>query len=372
MDRLYPVDALRAFCIVIVMGFHFFNPAPGHYGPTNPILNTLEPLFRHGELGVTGFFVVSGFLITRLLTQGGLRPQLPLREFYIRRFARLMPLLLVFVGLGWAAHIVDPSHARVLFGEWPGVYPAGFWLSVLFFFYNWYAILMVGPDPWGLHWRLLWSLAVEEQFYLFFPMAIRKLFEPRRVLGLLFALACIGVLFRAWLLFHMPPGKDWGRSTPAIFDPLALGAASYLIWNKVRQTLERKRASSFLLALSGGWITVQSIVIYNNQLALLVLIPTLLSIGCSLFLIGACSLPRQWDPLFKPAAWVGGLSYGLYLLHVSVYFFLAPFLIRIPSTDLGALLYFVVSFGVAWVCYRYYELPANLLIRSFCGLKKVS
>jgi peptidoglycan/LPS O-acetylase OafA/YrhL len=367
LNRLYAVDALRAFCIFIVMGHHFFNPAPGHYSPPDVLLGTLEPLFRNGALGVTGFFTVSGFLITRLLMQGGERPRMRLKEFYVRRFGRLMPLLLLFVALAWLAHGVDPGHATVFYGQTPGAFSPVFWLSIFLFVFNWY-LLFTTVDPIGLHWGLLWSLAVEEQFYLFYPVVLRKLDGVRKTLVFLLSVAAASVLFRWWIFMHLSLDAPWGRVTPSTLDSLAVGATTYLLWGKCRDALERKPAPAVALAVAGVFIVLRTIYFSDNRPLMAVTVPAVLAVGCSFFLIGACSLPPGWSWIFKPGAWVGRLSYGLYLLHVSLYFLMVRFLVRIPSLDLGAASYFAAAFGLSWLIHRYYEVPANRWICARFGV----
>ncbi|HEX5757440.1 MAG TPA: acyltransferase, partial [Arenimonas sp.] len=140
-----------------------------------------------GGLGVTLFFVLSGFLITTLLQREYQRyGAIHLRNFYLRRVLRLMPPLLVVValsGLLASASLIDG-----------GFSPRGL-LSVLFYFGNYHVIATdFGGIPAGL--GVIWSLAVEEHYYLLYPplaLLLLRRQQPRRAAAVLAAL-CIGML----------------------------------------------------------------------------------------------------------------------------------------------------------------------------------
>src|SRR5689334_12828565 len=139
-DYLAELDGLRAISILLVLLAHF---GLGNFIP--------------GGFGVTVFFFISGFLITRLLVaETKLTGTLSLRAFYVRRFRRLGPALIVVIVFTTAGFIA--TNRFVSSGQ----------LSAAFFYYMNYYVLSDAPQPLPL--GALWSLAVEEQYYIVFPL----------------------------------------------------------------------------------------------------------------------------------------------------------------------------------------------------------
>jgi len=147
------LDGLRAFAVAAVIAYHFgAGWAPG------------------GFLGVDAFFVLSGFLITSLLlTEWGRNGRISLPGFWARRARRLLPALLVVLGAIalYAAVLAPASQLDTLRGDG---------ISSLFYFANWHFVLS-GQSYFDLFslpspMRHLWSLAIEEQFYLVWPLVV--------------------------------------------------------------------------------------------------------------------------------------------------------------------------------------------------------
>jgi peptidoglycan/LPS O-acetylase OafA/YrhL len=164
VGALPQLDGLRGLAILGVM-FHHFAEFAGKAWP--------------GWLGVELFFVLSGFLITRILLAERDRASNRRRTvaiFYARRALRILPIYFVTLGILWA---IDFPQARQL-GWWFGTYT-----------YNWYA----GTVEWSGSYAHFWSLCVEEQFYLAWPLV--ALFCPRRLLApSMIAIAMMGPIWR--------------------------------------------------------------------------------------------------------------------------------------------------------------------------------
>lgn len=141
MKRIATLDGWRGIAILLVLFDHVQEAFDGSY---------LRPWTQTGQHGVTLFFVLSGFLITSKLCEGGI----DLRRFYIRRFFRLMPVAWAFLGLIGVADLV--VHGRLT--EWPAL------LACALFYRNF--TLYPGVT---CHF---WSLALEEQFYLVWPVVL--------------------------------------------------------------------------------------------------------------------------------------------------------------------------------------------------------
>lgn len=174
------LDGIRAVCVSTVMVAHY---GFGHIVP--------------GGLGVTIFFFLSGFLITNLL----LREQdatrsISLANFYVRRFLRLMPELLLLILFG------------IVVGVMTTPIPVLDVLAALFYVSNYYQLWTSAYLHAGVNWPHLWSLAVEEHFYLTFPLALILLRGHLRLL--LTVLVAFIVVVLAWRLAIVAYGAPFG------------------------------------------------------------------------------------------------------------------------------------------------------------------
>lgn len=281
------LDGLRAIAIALVLVDHALPPG-----------NALGALHL-GDAGVRLFFVLSGFLITGILLRareesGGLRALL---RFEWRRVLRIFPPYYAAVGALWlagAAPVV--AHPGVFFGY--GV--------------NWWFLLdPSAPSTTDTGFVAhFWSLAVEEQFYLAWPLLF--LFLPRRFLPAVIGGAIGGaVLWRAGVVLVYQGGLDlWAPSvalswaTPACMDCLGLGAALAL-WPRARLFSPRIACAALVLYAS----------IPLGGVAHIICGPALLGIAFA-GLVRAAAKGRL-APLQHPAlVAVGRVSYGVYLYHL--------------------------------------------------------
>nr|WP_274387818.1 acyltransferase family protein [Salsipaludibacter albus] len=341
------LDGLRAIAVVAVILYHL-DPAwlPG------------------GLLGVGMFFTLSGYLITWILVRtwdrlGGL----DLRNFWIRRARRLLPavvlLLAVVVATTAAVDLADLG-TRVRES-----------LAALFYVFNWTTIAsdvsyferFAGPGPFD-H---LWSLAVEEQFYLLWPLlllGLLKLFRGRmtRVAATTMALAALSFV---WMTVLAQPGFDATRvyeGTDTRAGGLLVGAAVAMIWRPDRITADiTPRARAIVDGL--GIVALATIlglfvfidpwgqVLYDGGL-LLLSIATVVLVGVVVH--PASRLARAMG--LAPLVWVGERSYGIYLWHLPVIVFTpASVLAGAPLVRAG--LQVTVSFVLAALSWRLVEDP---------------
>jgi peptidoglycan/LPS O-acetylase OafA/YrhL len=176
------LDGLRALSVLIVLVAH------AGYGSIVP-----------GGLGVTIFFFLSGYLITTLLVKEHERTGgISIVNFYIRRVFRLMPPLLLTLAVAYAL-------------TWAGKLPGGIsingFLAQLFYFANYYSIFFDPGNTIPAGTGILWSLAVEEHFYLFYPAIMALLLPSRlrpRTIAILFASTCLATLMWRYYLVHLP------------------------------------------------------------------------------------------------------------------------------------------------------------------------
>ena len=164
-DEILPViDLARTLAIFLVVQMHLILSTLVR-PPSNPlILQFWLALARNGVYGVFLFFVVSGFLITRLLDRmpGGLFGASP-RRFYVRRLGRIVPLFLFSIAIGLAIYFLAPLNQKgwIVGFAMPNAFNTLFWLSVFTFTFNWLGALGEGLFfGTGFHWDLLWSLSI--------------------------------------------------------------------------------------------------------------------------------------------------------------------------------------------------------------------
>lgn len=270
------LDGLRGIAVLVVLASHAQVLAVGREG---------------GLAGVTLFFVLSGYLITRLLvTEWTTVGRVDLRAFYLRRGLRLFPALaalLVVVLFGYAMGLWSSDHADLGIAV-----PA-----VIFYVGNWVAAA-------GTSFGVLghtWSLAVEEQFYLVWPLLLMLLLSRMSPRTLAVGAVLLAVLITPWRLMILSSGNlGWAfNGTDAHADGLLLGCAIALLGTKLPAKL--------------GWLGVLALIatsiVWIGGGGLLVMVP-LATIASALAVAGT---PRALG--WRPLAFVGRISYGLYLWH---------------------------------------------------------
>lgn len=308
-SRLPSLDGWRAVAIILVLGFHaeqshsFPRQLGGVFG------------FFDGPLGVRFFFIISGFLITWLLVKerdyiGRVR----LSSFYIRRALRILPAYVGFLAVLFCLDLITPYHQdfRV-------------WLANLTFTTN-----FLGACPWpSSH---LWSLAVEEQFYLLWPglfVMLKLAGDLRRSMLVLLVPVAIAPVFRVLSYLHVhPPHFSPPFLTPILtnfsffnyVDQLAVGCFAALLLAKRRPWLEARlnHRSAWWLLLATLMVAIPHVL---NRLLILgpVTVPfgsSVQAAGFGLLLLQSVLRPHSgpYRILNRPfMMWIGVLSYSIYL-----------------------------------------------------------
>jgi peptidoglycan/LPS O-acetylase OafA/YrhL len=318
MVRRWPaLDGLRGVAILLVLAAH----------------SDLIHVYVAGMVGVSLFFVLSGFLITYLLLvesddTGGVN----LRAFYGRRALRLLPALAVYlVGiavlmsiLGLALPIWDMS--------WPpAVYLANY-------------VQIAGQDIYA-H-RHLWSLAVEEHFYLVWPVLV-MLGATKRVktlavlvVGLLLWRLGVGIFNPMWA-YHATDTNAYALGLGCL-----LAVAYYQGW---RIRLHRRTAEAGVILLAA--LSLVPIKGLDHLYEIGVWLPPVAASVAAVCVLAAIEL----SPAFLHSAsvrWFGAISYSLYLWHAPL--LQIPYLANTTLTRLGAVL---IAIGIAWMSWRWIERP---------------
>ena len=347
--RLRGLDGLRAIAVTTVIAFHF---APG--------------LLPGGYIGVDIFFVISGFLITTLLlrerTETG---RIVLRNFWLRRARRLLPALALVVLVSCTAALVIGGDVLVRIGTQV--------LGAATFSYNWLGIASNASyfdDTTPELFRNLWSLAVEEQFYLVWPLAILLLVLVRRrgvrlAIVATLALGSIAAMV-ALLSFGAPPTRLYfGTDTHSFGLAIGAGLALLTIDNSPRP-LEWRRGTPVLFAVIGALATAALLVVSwwlaeDSELVFrggLVLVAVLTALAISGAVVPGSFLGRALD--VPPLRVIGERSYGLYLWHWPV-FVLATAALPVAHPWLIAGVALAITVVAATLSYRFVELPIRRL-----------
>ena len=297
------IDGLRAISVIAVILYHAEFTVAGH------------TLLQGGYIGVDVFFVISGFLISQiLLTEIEATGRIDFLKFYTRRARRILPALfaVIFATMPFAYYLLLPSELQdyansigssLLFG------------SNIYFYFT--AALYGEPDTLLKPFLHTWSLSVEEQFYIAFPLL---LLITRRYLRSQFLPCVMLVAFLSLVLCAVTVRYDQQQ---AFYSPLTraweLLAGTLLAYHQVRHGRARPRP---LLAAAGLILVLGSLILFRKDTVhpgLLTLIPV---VGTCLVLAFASHKTAVGRLLAsRPAALTGIVSYSLYLWHYPVFAF---------------------------------------------------
>jgi peptidoglycan/LPS O-acetylase OafA/YrhL len=336
------LDGLRGIAIIAVVIHHQFTPL----GMTG------------GFLGVDLFFVLSGYLITSLLLAEFEKTQsISLRNFYLRRVLRLGPALVLYL----VASLAVTYHTQLI------SLTRQIWLIVIALLYSTNWRMAFGWDPVLDPTAIIWSLSIEEQFYLVWPILIFgslaiKL-RRRFIVGFL-GLAILGVMLHRYLLFGA--GTNLARlyyGTDTRADALLMGCLIALIPLTV-VGLGTKRWLTFAGGVSAAGLAFLMIAagfgdafLYRGGFTGVALLAGIVIFVAANFPPRIFSLALSWSPL----CWFGRISYGLYLWHWLV----------LKNTNLDYLGYWQplvrlgMTLGVAAASFYIVERPFNRLKTRF-------
>jgi peptidoglycan/LPS O-acetylase OafA/YrhL len=290
LEHLPSLDGLRAISIALVL--------LGHLSGTHGFAGLNLGIGDYAHLGVVVFFVISGFLITRLLLSERMENgHVSLKLFYARRALRLFPAAYTFIAcvcVLWWVGIVRLQATDI-----------------------WHAVTYTMNYLPARSWQVghLWSLSIEEQFYLIWPCTF-VLLRPRRAGWVAAGVILFGPVARsaAWLFLRGTPYRDL-EMFPMVADSLAMGC----LLAKVGGWLEGKNwyLRLFRPAYSAGLVAfVLLINRYSGYTVVAVFGASILNASLAILIHRSVYYSRDWMGRFlnwRPVAFVGVLSYSLYL-----------------------------------------------------------
>lgn len=359
------LNGLRALAAMTVLWGHVFHPFVGDWGIRGKEL----PIMTFD--GVTLFFVISGFLITFLLLNEVERSgTVSIPKFYMRRILRIWPLYYVFmiVALTTTQSWSNPNvwyywffGANIPFAFWVGIMPVGHY----------------------------WSIGVEEQFYLFWPWVVKhtKRNEGRgnernrflRFVKKHYLISVSLLICLAWNLIKFVILLVWGHC--GAYRILAVTRFDCMMIGAIGAILYYQKTGWFMKLAQNRWI---------GALAILLLvfphwtgfIPAslrhLVTAVVSLFAILGQLEPNKpllnmENRLFDS---VGKISYGIYIIHPLLIFFLSKLwsAMEVPFGEVFQVIIIyigitIITYGVAWLSYRYLEKPFLTLKNRFAIVK---
>ncbi|MEK7265878.1 MAG: acyltransferase family protein [Pseudomonadota bacterium] len=326
------VDGLRAVAVLSVLAYH-----ADVYG------------FSGGFVGVDIFFVISGFLITRLIATEVEAGAFRITNFYLRRARRLLPALFVTLAAAIivAAILFTPTELARTAAS--GVYAALSFSNVYFWLESGYFDASAELKPF-LH---TWSLGVEEQFYLVWPALISFLVAragARRTLFIIIVLGAISLGAGELVLSRTPSAVFY--LTPFRIIEFAFGAGLYF-YAPSRSSSPRLGEMSMAIA----WLVmIFSIAAYTDTSRFPALGALTPSIGAALAIYGG-NARFFGAPLRLPlVVWLGKISYSLYLVHWPIIVF-TKYLFGSELNTAQQLSIMVISIGLAGLMERFIERP---------------
>jgi len=329
------IDGIRAIAVGLVVVFHF----------------GLVPLGKAGFIGVDIFFVISGFLITRIVVGALERGDFSLGGFYLARIRRLYPALVTvlagYLAVGWFLFLPDLFAELTLEAALSQLYVVNFhfWRSVNYF----------GLHADGVPLLHMWSLAVEEQFYIFYPVFLILLHRHARrpllpilmaVMLASFALGWFATGWKPWAAFYLLPTRAWELLAGGV---LALAVA-------------RARPSTGLVQIAGPVglaLIALTLALADRGFAFPGWFAALpVAAGVALLLSGEHpGTPVSRSLALPPMVWLGRISYPLYLVHWPVLIVLRN---ALPEVSLDwRIAGLCLSVGLAWLIMRYVEAPVR-------------
>jgi peptidoglycan/LPS O-acetylase OafA/YrhL len=364
--RIPELDGLRGVAIFLVILCHYIGGNPP--GSRHSFIRRLAEVLGLGTIGVDLFFILSGFLIGGILLNSRSSPKY-YRTFYLRRFFRIIPIYYLWLALFGLAMI-----AAKMWNVWGGTEfrtLVPYW-AYFIFLQNYFQGATLAQFFWL---GPLWSLAVEEQFYLLAPPVVRKL-SPARLLKVLSGVLVFSLLLRLFLSSMYGASYDyWGINAstdwmPCRADDLALGMIVATLWANPQSRIRLQRGLSVsyagLFSCAVSLLAMFYWIMKPDSFVTATIARTIIGFFFVFLLIIALTdkdgLPGRvfrWRPLRE----LGKISYCVYIIHQAVSWALYRSILHSdPRFDgwfaIGvSVLSFAVTVLIAELSWQYFESP---------------
>jgi len=351
------LDGVRGLAIVLVLLVHFTPPGQSH-----TILGAMtKALASVGNVGVDLFFVLSGFLITGILLDAKGGPHY-FRTFYARRSLRIFPL---YYGVLLVTFVILPRFYAPRAPDAPRIFHEQGWLWL--YGSNVKGGLSDLDRPFSSGWYQFdhfWSLAVEEQFYLVWPLMV-LLLNRRGMMALCVVLAAVALGIRYWLFYRNDQTLAFYTMTPCRIDELATGGLIALVARSSVAAARLQKMAPILFVVSGVVLAA----VWSTDFRAYVIGGTLLSVFFGSLIVVALS-PSLVNPIraglnLYPVRLLGKFSYAMYVLHPFLLAVLTDYLSYqrlgslVHSAPVGVVLFLVIGFAVTlaagWLSWHLYE-----------------
>lgn len=342
------IDGLRAIAVLFVIGFH-----------------TLPALFPGGFVGVDVFFVISGYLITGILLRSLRERRFNFLQFYGRRIRRIFPALLlvlaVSLAVGWSVLLPDEFHdlARHVLAS------AGFLSNALL----WRRDAYFGIDADTRPLQHLWSLAVEEQFYLAWPVVLWLAWRLRLHVALVMAILAVGSFalnitdtfsgdfFTSQIAFASPQGRAWELLLGGLLAYATLFGRRSLPFIPAAGATPARQKRNSVLSTIGVVLLIAALLSISPHRAIPGFWALLPAIGTYLIIAAG---PHAWLNRVvlasRPGRFIGIISYPLYLWHWALLSFARIVNGATPPT-IARLALMSMAFFLAWLTFQTVERP---------------
>ena len=340
------IDGLRSIAVVPVILFHA--------GLT---------LFSGGYVGVDIFFVISGYLITSIIVEEVKQGKFSIVNFYERRARRILPALMVVVIISYIlAHIFMPAELYVLFAQ-SAVAVSTFLSNVYFYLTSGYFAPAVDEMP-LIH---TWSLAVEEQYYVFFPVMVSVIWAIRKnwLVPAIVILAALSLITSEYLAAVKANDANFYLIFSRAWELFAGSLIALTPTNK----LHFKNGVDDLLAGTGLLLIFIAIFEFDSDTPFPGIYAAVPVIGTMLIIAFAHQTTLVGRFLSNPiSVWIGLLSYSLYLWHQPLFAFLRLKSVGEPDWKLFSVA-IVLTFILAYLSWRFIENPFRN--KKLFGKKKI-
>jgi peptidoglycan/LPS O-acetylase OafA/YrhL len=357
---------LRGLAILFVLLNHVnmrLFLAKLHYTAGLPEQLTASMVWN-GQRGVQMFFVISGFLITSTsLRRWGALSRVSLRDFYLLRVARIAPLLLLLLAVLCTLHAADFKDF-VITESTGGLGRA--LVAALTFHIN---VLEARRGYLPGSWDVLWSLSIEEMFYLFFPLLCRLLGGGKFLIGILLAFVVLGPFARSVLAHGNEVWQEY--SYLGGMDAIALGCLTAIRLDGLRLSRVALRVlgaigSAILIFALGFTVQADAWGLDRSGLDM-----TIVALGTCLFITAAAGSGWRGPAAIVPFLTLGQRSYEVYLTHMFIVFALFHLFVlagkpmrAVPLLFIGVIL---IAGLAGELVGRFYSEPMNRRLRALWG-----